>query len=144
MRKLSCVRVWTMLSFSFCAKEPTLKSYTKKLPLHCNKNSFATTLQKNLFITYLSSSCTARVKWALKTDWMNVTVFSFSLQREDELKEFDTWGTQEFCRVIRSKRTDLLQIAQKHDRSFVNFIPDCENSSGANTSIFWSAVLRVL
>lgn len=101
-------------------------------------------LQKYLFLTYLSSSSTVRAKWALKMDWMNVTISSFSSQSEDKLKEFDTGDIQEICKAIRLKKTDLLQIAQKLDRSFHNFTPDSQSGSRANIPIFWSAVFKVL
>lgn len=101
-------------------------------------------LQKYLFLTYLSSSSTVRAKWALKMDWINVTISSFSLQSEDKLKEVDVEDMQEFCKAIRLKKTDLLQIAQKLDRLFHNLVPDCESGSRANIPIFWSAVFKVL
>lgn len=101
-------------------------------------------LQKYPFLTYLSSSSTVRAKWALKMDWMNVTISSFSLQSDDELKEFDMEDLQQFCKAIRLKKTDLLQIIQKLDRTFHNLNPECEIGSRANIPIFWSAVFKVL
>lgn len=101
-------------------------------------------LQKNLVLAYLSWSSPVRAKWALKMDWMNVTISSLSLQSEEKLKESDMEERQEFCKAIRLKKTDILQIAQKLDRTFHNLTLDCETGSRTNIPIFRSAVFKVL
>lgn len=98
-------------------------------------------LQKYLFFTYFFSSSTVRAKWALKMDWMNVTISSFSLQSEDKLKECDMEDGQ-FCKAIRLKKTDLLQIARKLNICFHNLIPNCECGSKAYIPIFGLESLR--
>lgn len=101
-------------------------------------------LQKYLLLTHLSWSSPVRAKWALKMDWMNVTISSLSLQSEEKLKESDMEGRQEFCKAIRLKKTDLLQTAQKLDWTFHNLTLDCETGSRTNIPIFWPAVFKVL
>lgn len=101
-------------------------------------------LQKYLLLTYLSWSSPVRAKWALKMDWMNVTISSLSLQSEEKLKESDVEDRQEFCKAIRLKKTDLLQIAQKLDRTFHNLTLDCVTGRRTDIPIFWSAVFKVL
>jgi len=65
-------------------------------------------------------------------DWMSVTISSFSLQSEDKLQDFDMEDMQEFCNAITSKKTDLLETAQKFDTSFHNSTADCESGSRAH------------
>lgn len=92
-------------------------------------------LQKYLLLAYLSWRNSVCAKWALKMDWMNVTISSLSLQSEEKLEESDMEDRQEFCKAIRLEKTDLLQIAQKLYRTFHNLL-DCETGSRTNIPIF--------